>query len=51
MHNAVKTVAQVGVKGAKELMKVLSHGSDEDMRKNLQKKMGVPQTGKKPVVK
>ena len=27
----------------------LGHGSDEQMRKDLQKKMGVPQTGKKPV--
>lgn len=49
--DAVKTVAQVGAKGAKELVKGLAHGSDEDMRKNLQKKMGVPQTGKMPVVK
>jgi hypothetical protein len=26
----------------------LGHGSDEDMRKDLQRKMGMPQTGKKP---
>jgi len=26
----------------------LGHGSDKDMRKDLQKKMGMPQTGKKP---
>jgi len=26
----------------------LGHGSDEDMRKDLQKKMGVPPTGEKP---
>jgi hypothetical protein len=49
--DAVKTVAKVGAKGATELVKGLAHGSDEDMRKNLQKKMGVPQTGKMPVVK
>ena len=26
----------------------LGHGSDKDMRKDLQRKMGMPQTGKKP---
>jgi hypothetical protein len=34
---------------AKKAFKVVTGGSDEDQRKNLQKKMGVPQTGKKPV--
>ena len=34
---------------AKKAFKALTGGSDEDQRKNLQKKMGVPQTGKKPV--
>jgi len=29
----------------------LGHGSDEDMIKDLQKKMGMPQTGKKPTQK
>ena len=32
----------------KKALEKLGHGSDEDMRKDLQKKMGVPQTGKKP---
>lgn len=35
----------------KKALEKLGHGSDEDMRKDLQKKMGVPQTGKKPEVK
>jgi len=38
------TMKKVGGK----VLKKLSHGSDEDMRKDLQKKMGVPQTGNKP---
>jgi len=38
---AVKTMA-------KKATKALTGGSDEDQLKNLQKKMGVPQTGKKP---
>jgi hypothetical protein len=41
MMNAVKTMA-------KKATKALTGGSDEDQLKNLQKKMGVPQTGKKP---
>ena len=32
----------------KKGLEKLGHGSDEDMRKDLQKKMGVPPTGKKP---
>jgi len=37
------------VKGAvKKGLEKLGHGSDEDMRKDLQKKMGVPATGQKP---
>jgi hypothetical protein len=36
---------------AKKAFKALTGGSDEDQRKNLQKKMGVPQTGKKPTQK
>ena len=40
------------VKGAvKKGLEKLGHGSDEDMRKDLQKKMGVPPTGKKPADK
>ena len=42
--DTVKTVA-------KKVGKALTGGSDEDQLKNLQKKMGVPQTGKKPVTK
>jgi len=33
---------------AKKAFKALTGGSDEDQRKNLQRKMGLPQTGKKP---
>ena len=36
---------------AKAVSKALTGGSDEDQLKNLQKKMGLPQTGKKPEVK
>jgi hypothetical protein len=37
------------VKGAvKKGLEKLGHGSDEEMRKDLQKKMGVPATGEKP---
>ena len=38
------TVKKVGGK----VLKTLGHGSDADMRKDLQRKMGVPQTGEKP---
>ena len=47
----VETVEE-GLKDiAKKAFKALTGGSDEDQRKNLQKKMGVPQTGKKPTQK
>jgi len=39
--NAVKNLAS-------KASKALTGGSDEDQRKDLQRKMGVPQTGKKP---
>jgi hypothetical protein len=40
------------VKGAvKKGLEKLGHGSDEEMRKDLQKKMGVPATGQKPADK
>jgi hypothetical protein len=42
--NAVKNLA-------KKASKALTGGSDEDQRKDLQRKMGVPQTGKKPMQK
>jgi len=35
----------------KKGLEKLGHGSDEDMRKDLQKKMGVPPTGEKPADK
>lgn len=38
-------------KYAKKAVEKLGHGSDEDLIKDLQKKAGVPQTGKKPEVK
>ena len=34
---------------AKKAFKAVTGGSDEDQRKDLQRKMGLPQTGKKPV--
>jgi len=36
---------------AKKAFKALTGGSDEDQRKDLQRKMGVPQTGQKPTQK
>ena len=36
---------------AKKVGKALTGGSDKDQLKNLQQKMGVPQTGKKPTSK
>ena len=42
--NAVKNLAA-------KAGKALTGGSDEDQRKDLQRKMGVPQTGKKPMQK
>jgi len=44
MFDTVKTVA-------KKMGKALTGGSDQDQLKNLQKKMGLPQTGKKPTSK
>jgi len=41
------TMKKVGGK----ILSKLGHGSDADMRKDLQKKMGMPQTGKKPTQK
>ena len=43
MDTAKKVVSKVG--------KALTGGSDVDQLKNLQQKMGLPQTGKKPVTK
>ena len=43
-EGVMDTVKKVGGK----VLKTLGHGSDEDMRKDLQRKVGVPQTGQKP---
>jgi hypothetical protein len=45
MMDAVKSV---GKRVAGGINKLVGHGSDEDMRKDVQRKAGVPQTGKKP---
>ena len=42
------TVKKVGKKVASGINKVVGHGSDEEMRKDLQRKSGAPVTGKKP---
>ena len=44
MMDTVKAVA-------KKVGKALTGGSDQDQLKNLQKKIGMPQTGKKPTSK
>ena len=47
--DAKDSKVQEGLKSVvKKTFKALTGGSDEDQRKNLQKKMGVPETGKKP---
>jgi hypothetical protein len=47
--DAKDSKVQEGLKSvAKKAFKALTGGSDEDQRKDLQRKMGVPQTGKKP---
>ena len=43
-------VKSVGKRVAGGINRLVGHGSDEDMRKDLQRKSGVPQTGKKPAV-
>ena len=43
-EGVVDTIKDVAKKGLEKL----GHGSDEEMRKDLQKKMGVPATGDKP---
>jgi Protein of unknwon function (DUF3008) len=42
------TVKSVGKKVASGVNRLVGHGSDEDMRRDVQRKAGVPQTGKKP---
>jgi len=46
--DVAKKVGGVVKKVAGKALDTLGHGSDEDLRKDLQKKMGLPQTGKKP---
>jgi hypothetical protein len=51
LGDAVKKVGGMAKKVGGAVLNKLGHGSDEDMRKDLQRKMGMPQTGKKPGVK
>ena len=48
MGDAVKKVGSMAKKVGGAVLNKLGHGSDEDLRKDLQKKMGLPPTGKKP---
>jgi len=48
MGDAVKKVGGMAKKVGGAVLNKLGHGSDQDMRKDLQRKMGVPPTGKKP---
>jgi hypothetical protein len=47
--DTVKKVGSAVKKGAGKALDTLGHGSDEDMIRDLQKKVGMPQTGKKPM--
>ena len=50
--DAKDSKVQEGLKSVvKKTFKALTGGSDEDQRKDLQRKIGVPQTGKKPTQK
>ena len=42
------TVKKIGKRVASGINKLVGHGSDEEMRKDLQRKSGAPVTGKKP---
>ncbi len=46
--DTVKKVGGMVKKAGSAVLNKLGHGSDEDMIRDLQKKAGVPQTGKKP---
>lgn len=48
MGDVVKKIGGMAKKVGGAVLNKLGHGSDEDMRKDLQRKMGMPQTGKKP---
>ena len=47
-EGVMDTVKSVGKKVASGINKLVGHGSDEDMRRDLQRKSGAPVTGKKP---
>jgi hypothetical protein len=47
--DTVKKVGSAVKRGAGKALDTLGHGSDEDMIRDLQKKVGMPQTGKKPM--
>jgi hypothetical protein len=47
-EGVMDTVKKVGKKVASGINKLVGHGSDEDMIKDLQRKSGAPVTGKKP---
>jgi hypothetical protein len=47
-EGVMDTVKSVGKKVASGINKLVGHGSDEDMRKDVQRKSGAPVTGKKP---
>lgn len=52
-HEGIKDIAKRAMgavkKAGSKALDTLGHGSDEDMIKDLQKKTGMPQTGKKPM--
>ena len=47
-EGVMDTVKSVGKKVASGINRLVGHGSDEDMRKDVQRKAGAPVTGKKP---
>jgi hypothetical protein len=47
-EGVMDTVKSVGKKVAGGINKLVGHGSDEEMRRDLQRKSGAPVTGKKP---
>ena len=51
MGDVVKKVGSAVKKVGGAVLNRLGHGDDQAMRKDLQRKMGVPQTGKKPTSK
>jgi hypothetical protein len=47
-EGVMDTVKSVGKRVASGINRLVGHGSDEDMRKDVQRKAGAPVTGKKP---